>query len=119
MNNYKDIKSDRLNDEVALFMGCTLKETLGVILVAMSIGIVIGVPVSLIIFGSFTIGLALSLIFGAITVFPLIIRLSKLKRGKPGGYYQQYLRMKLVKIGLIKSPYILRSGKWSTMRVVK
>lgn len=114
-----DIKSDRLNDEVALFAGCTLNETLSVVFISLVIGLLIGMPPMYIFFGHLTLGLAVSLVVMAIVFFPLLMKLSRLKRGKPAGYYQQYLKIKISKVGLLKNPYVMCSGKWSTERKLK
>ena len=114
-----DIKSDRLNDEVVLFAGCTLNETIALVFISLGIGLMIGVPPMLLLSGSFTLGLAVSLVVMAIAFLPLLMKLSRLKRGKPAGYYQQYLKIKISKTGLLKSPYVMRSGAWSTQRKIK
>lgn len=114
-----DLKSDRLNDDVALFMGCTLNETVSVVFVSLGISLVIAMPSMLLFFGKFTIGLAGALVLLVPIFFTLLTKLSRLKRGKPAGYYQQYIKIKLSKIGLMKNPYVMRSGKWSTERRLK
>lgn len=119
INSANDLKSDRLNDEVALFMGCTLNETVGVIFVSLIISLTLALPPVLLLFGKFTIGLAVALVFLMPIFFSLLYKLSRLKRGKPAGYYQQYLKIKLSKTGLIKNPYVMSSCKWSTERKLK
>jgi len=114
-----DLKSDRLNDEVILFMGCTLNETMMVLFISFIIALMVGMPLMLIIFDSFTLSLAVSLILLAPILLVLLMKLSRLKRGKPAGYYHQYIKIRLSKLGLINSPYIMRSGKWSTERIIK
>lgn len=114
-----DIKSDRLNDEVALFAGCTLNETMAVVLISLGLGLVVGMPPTLLINGHFTLGLAVSLVIMAVVFFPLLMKLSRLKRGKPAGYYQQYLKIRISQMGILKNPYVMASRKWSTVRMIK
>jgi len=111
-----DLKSDRLNDAVALFMGCTLTETMWTVLISFSIAVVIALLPTWILTGHFTLGLAGALVMTAPTFLILLKKLSRLKRGKPAGYYQHYLKIQLARKGIIKNPYVMRSGKWSTAR---
>ena len=113
-NRENDLRSDRLNDEVALFIGCTLNETMMVLLVSFVIASFIATPPMLLFFGKFTLALAVVLVLMAPVFFICLTKLSRLKRGKPAGYYQQYLKIKLSKLGIIKNPYGMRSVKWST-----
>jgi len=115
-NSDFDLKSDRLNDEVALFMSCTLNETLGVIFISLAIALVMAVPPVMLVFGKFTIGLAAALVLLVPIFFTLLTQLSRLKRGKPAGFYQQYIKISLSRLRLMKNPYVMRSGKWSTQR---
>ena len=115
----EDFKSDRLNNEVALFMGCTLNETLMVVGVSFSIASIASIPIVLAVFGMFTLALAFDLLLTAPVFLISLTCLSKLKRGKPAGYYQQVLKIKLSKTGLIKNPYVMRSGSWSTERIME
>ena len=117
MKKDEDFKSDRLNDEVALFMGCTLNETLMVVGISFAISSVVSLPVALILFGKFTLALAFDFLLTAPVFLIALIRLSKLKRGKPAGFYQQFLKIQIAKTGLIKNPYVMRSGAWSTVRI--
>lgn len=114
-----DLKSDRLNDDVVLFMSCTLQELLVVIVASFFLGMAVGTVVMKPLTGSFVWGLPVGIIFFFVFFFILVYRFAKLKRDKPAGYYQQYLRIKLAKMGFLKSPYLVRTGKWSTERRVK
>ena len=116
MATSEDFKSDRLNDEVALFMGCTLNETLMVVVVSFALSSVFSLPVSLFLFGKFTLALAFDFLLTAPVFLISLVRLSKLKRGKPAGFYQQFLKIQIARTGLIKNPYVMRSGVWSTVR---
>lgn len=119
MNSEADLKSDRLNDDVALFMGCTLNETMGVVFISLALALMIAIPPIGLLLGRFTMGLAGALILLPPLFFTLLIKLSHLKRGKPAGYYQQYIKIRLSGIKLIKNPYVMRSGPWSTQRRFK
>jgi conjugative transfer region protein (TIGR03750 family) len=111
-----DMKSNRLNDEVCLLAGCTLKEILAVATITLIISLIIMMMPIYVCFRNYTIGLAASLVVYLPLFSVLIIKLSKLKRGKPEGYYQQYIILKLIKIGILKNQFLLRSGVWSTER---
>jgi len=119
MTKQDDMRSDRLNDNVALFAGCTLNETMAVVFISLVIGLVVGMPPMLLFFSHFTLGLAVSLVVMAIVFLPLLMKLSRLKRGKPAGYYQQYLKINMSKTGLLKNPYVMCTGQWSTERKIK
>ncbi len=112
----EDFKSDRLNDEVSLFMNCTLKETLALVGISLVCSGILSVPPSLIFWGKLTLSLAVMLIVMAPVFFVLLIRLSRLKRGKPAGYYQQFLRIQFGRWGILKNPFVMRSGAWSVVR---
>ncbi len=113
-----DLKSDRLNDDVALFMSCTLQELLVVIGLSLLMGMLLGLVMMKIVVGSFVWGLPVGIFLFFIIFFVLVVRLSKLKRDKPAGYYKQYLLIRLSKLGLFKLPYVMRTGRWSTQRRV-
>ncbi len=115
----EDFKSDRLNDEVALFMNCTLKETLALVGISLVCSGFLSIPPSLIFWGKLTLSLAVMLIVMVPVFFVLLIRLSRLKRGKPAGYYVQFLKIQLSRWGILKSPYVRRSGAWSLGRISK
>ena len=119
MQIVNDIKSDRINDEVAILMGCTIKEIIILCSIILCLSIFISFPLFLVFSYSFTIHLAFSIVFSAIMFLPITLTFSKLKRGKPTGYYQQYLKIQCSKIGLMRNPYIMSSRKWSTVRMVE
>ena len=111
-----DLKSDRLNDDVALFMSCTLHELLVVIGLSLLLGMLLGLVIMKIIVGSFVWGLPVGIFLFFIIFFILVSRFAKLKRDKPPGYYKQYLLIRLSRLGLFKLPYVMRTGRWSTQR---
>ena len=49
----------------------------------------------------------------------ILSKLQKLKYGKPYGYYQHLLIKKLSMLGVIRSRYITRLGRWSVRRFLK
>lgn len=114
-----DLKSDRLNDDVVLFMSCTLQELLVVIGFSLVLGMLLGLVLMKIVVNSFVWGLPVGIFLFFIIFFILASRFAKLKRDKPAGYYKQYLLIRLSKIGLFKLPYVMRTGRWSTQRQYK
>lgn len=111
------VNSNRLNDEVPLFAGCTLHETLGVVGVSFCLSLMGTLPCLLVSGGQWTLGLAATLVCTVPLFFLLLRRLSRLKQGKPAGYYRQYLIIRLSQWGLRSTPYVMRSGKWATHRL--
>lgn len=72
---------------------------------------------SKLIFGYFWPGyIFASLLFYFVTKL-ILSKLQKLKYGKPHAYYQHLLFKHLTKLGLKKSVYLIRVGKWSIRRM--
>ena len=114
-----ELRSDRLNEEVVWFFDCTFKEMVLLIYVSAGAGVVFGLIPIWILTGQFMLGVSALLVAGAIAFLPVLKKFSKLKRGKPAGYYQQYLKIQLARFGLFKNPYLMRSGVWSVVRFFK
>lgn len=108
-----------INQKMPIYRDCTLGE---ILFVGSSVFIVESILLALIarlVFGYGSIGLILTLVsFFYITKF-LLHKLQKLKYGKPFGYYKQLTVKKLSEMGLMKSPYLIRIGKWSVRREIK
>ena len=110
-----DVLAERMNEEPAIFRGCSSSE-LGLIV---GLAAAVWLPVSLL--AAALVG-ALSMAFGlagiAIVVSVIVTAsvFQRIKRGRPEGYYQQWLLISLADLGLRRSPFIRRDGHWSIGR---
>ena len=115
MSNDHEILADRLNAEPAIFKGCSSSE-LGMIV---GLAIVIWLPLSLLLawlLGAVTMGFGIAGVGVVATVVTLATLFQRIKRGRPEGYYQQRLRIRLQTMGLYRTPWVLRSGSWDIGR---
>ena len=115
MSHQQEILADRLNAEPVIFKGCSSSE-LGMIV---GISMLIWLPLSLMLawlLGAITMGFGLA---GAGVVATVVVCASifqRIKRGRPEGYYQQQIRIRLHDLGLRRSPWVRRSGAWDIGR---
>ena len=110
-----DILANRLNAEPAIFKGCSSSE-LGIIV---GVAALIWLPVSLLLaglMGAVTMGFGIAGVGVVATVIVMASLFQRLKRGRPEGYYQQRIAIRLDDIGLRRSPFIRRSGSWDIGR---
>ena len=115
MSSDHEILADRLNAEPAIFKGCSSSE-LGMIV---GLAIVIWLPLSLLLawlLGAITMGFGIAGVGVVATVVALATLFQRIKRGRPEGYYQQWLRIRLQTMGLYRTPWGLRSGSWDIGR---
>ncbi|MEZ5483189.1 MAG: TIGR03750 family conjugal transfer protein [Porticoccaceae bacterium] len=115
MSNDHEILADRLNAEPAIFKGCSSSE-LGMIV---GLAIVLWLPLSLLLawlLGAVTMGFGIAGVGVVATVVVMATLFQRIKRGRPEGYYQQWLRIRLQTMGLIRAPWVLRSGSWDIGR---
>lgn len=115
MSNDHEILADRLNAEPAIFKGCSSSE-LGMIV---GLAIVIWLPLSLLLawlLGAVTMGFGIAGVGVVATVVILATLFQRIKRGRPEGYYQQWLRIRLQTMGLYRTPWVLHSGSWDIGR---
>ncbi|MBG58106.1 MAG: TIGR03750 family conjugal transfer protein [Porticoccus sp.] len=115
MSSDHEILADRLNAEPAIFKGCSSSE-LGMIV---GLAIVIWLPLSLLLawlLGAITMGFGIAGVGVVATVVALATLFQRIKRGRPEGYYQQWLRIRLQTMGLYRTPWVLRSGSWDIGR---
>jgi len=115
MSNDHEILADRLNAEPAIFKGCSSSE-LGMIV---GLAIVIWLPLSLLLawlLGAVTMGFGIAGVGVVATVVALATLFQRIKRGRPEGYCQQWLRIRLQTMGLYRTPWVLRSGSWDIGR---
>ncbi|WP_029134102.1 TIGR03750 family conjugal transfer protein [Sedimenticola selenatireducens] len=115
MPDRDDILANRLNAEPAIFKGCSSSE-LGMIV---GVAALIWLPVSLLLaglMGAVTMGFGIAGVGVVATVVVTAGLFQRLKRGRPEGYYQQRIAIRLDDIGLRRSPFIRRSGAWDIGR---
>ncbi|MBR9910322.1 MAG: TIGR03750 family conjugal transfer protein [Gammaproteobacteria bacterium] len=115
MSQHAEILADRLNAEPAIFKGCSSSE-LGMIV---GLAIVVWLPLSLLLawmLGAVTMGFGIAGVGVVATVVLMATLFQRIKRGRPEGYYQQWLRIRLQTLGLYRTPWVLRSGCWDIGR---
>jgi len=115
MSNDHETLADRLNAEPAIFKGCSSSE-LGMIV---GLAIVVWLPLSLLLawlLGAITMGFGIAGVGVVATVVVMATLFQRIKRGRPDGYYQQWLRIRLQTMGLYRTPWVLRSGSWDIGR---
>jgi conjugative transfer region protein (TIGR03750 family) len=115
MSNDHEILADRLNAEPAIFKGCSSSE-LGMIV---GLAIVVWLPFSLLLawlLGAITMGFGVAGVGVVATVVVMATLFQRIKRGRPEGYYQQWLRIRFQTMGLYRTPWVLRSGSWDIGR---
>lgn len=115
MAKHAALITERLNEEPAIFKGCSLSE-----LTFMTVGsVMIWCPICLIIaglLGSVTMGFGIAGIMVVLTVIVMSSIFRRLKANRPHGYYQLALHLWLARHRLIKSPFVTRSGVWDIGR---
>ncbi len=115
MSNDHETLADRLNAEPAIFKGCSSSE-LGMIV---GLAIVVWLPLSLLLawlLGAITMGFGIAGVGVVATVVVMATLFQRIKRGRPEGYYQQWLRIRLHTMGLYRTPWVLSSGSWDIGR---
>jgi conjugative transfer region protein (TIGR03750 family) len=115
MPDHHDILADRLNAEPVIFRGCSSSE-LGMIV---GLAIVLWLPFSLLLawlLGAVTMGFGIAGVGVVITVIGMASFFQRVKRGRPEGYYQQWLRIRLQHWGVALTPWVLRSDAWDIGR---
>lgn len=114
-----DVLSNRLNGKACLFMGCTLEETLWIVLISFGVVEIISITIAKLLFNHAMLGFGIGLPIMAITIFIGLKRLALLKRDKPPGYYATFFKLKLINYGLIKNCFVTRNGFWSLGRYLR
>ncbi len=115
MSHQQEILADRLNAEPVIFKGCSSSE-LGMIV---GVSMLIWLPLSLILawlLGAITMGFGLAGVGVVATVVVCATIFQRIKRGRPEGYYQQQIQIRLHDLGLRRSPWVRRSGAWDIGR---
>lgn len=83
------------------------------------LAIVVWLPFSLLLawsLGAITMGFGIAGVGVVATVVVLATLFQRIKRGRPEGYYQQWLRIRLQLWGLSSTPWVLRTGSWDMGR---
>lgn len=107
---------NHINHKMPIYKDCTLVEVMVTAIATFVILIVVFSILTKILLGYFWPGYLLSSILFLLITKLMLSKLQKLKYGKPYGYYQHLIIKKLSNFGLIKSPYLVRIGKWSIRR---
>ena len=115
MSDPQEILADRLNAEPVIFRGCSSSE-LGMIV---GVAVLLWLPLSLLLawlLGAITMGFGIAGVGVVATVVVCATLFQRIKRGRPEGYYQQRIRIRLHDLGLRRSPWVRRSGAWDIGR---
>lgn len=113
--NNEQLLAARLDTEPVIFRGCSSSE-LGLIV---GVSAAVWLPLSLLLaglLGALTMGAGIAMLGVLATAFVMATVFQRLKRGRPDGYYQQRLRLKLEDFGLHRSGFIRRTGAWDIGR---
>ena len=111
MHPDREILADRLNAEPVIFRGCSSSE-LGMIV---GLAIVLWLPFSLLLawlLGAIAMGFGMAAVGVVASVVGMATVFQRIKRGRPEGYYQQWMRLRLHALGLLRAPWVVRSGSW-------
>ena len=107
---------DAIYAPLPIYKHCTLQEIIILGSGVLGISLLLFPIATFIICGSAWLGLVIALPLSFVLTRLAIGYLAHLKYGKPHGYYQQYLRGQLSRLGVYRSPYITRVGRWSVGR---
>jgi len=116
--HHEHLLATRLDTEPVIFRGCSSSE-LGTIV---GISAAVWLPVSFLLtglLGAFTMGAGIAMVGVLATTFVMATLFQRLKRGRPDGYYQQALRLKIEDLGLHRSGFIRRTGAWDIGRTYR
>jgi len=103
-----------IDSEPMLVLGCSGKELISLAFAGLVVGIIIGLLLALIT------GIWMLAVLPPVLVAPFFVysggkKLGRAKEGKPDGYFNRMLSVKLTKIGFINT-YVLRTGFWRVRR---
>ena len=116
-----DVLPQRINHEVTLFIGCTLKELACVFGVCIISLIFVGIMLAALVlplspFSVIALGAGVGLLAGTGLGYLLAKMLQRLKANKPAGYYSLYIRVKLEDAKLLTPKCIRASTPWSLIQ---
>ncbi|MDE0250020.1 MAG: TIGR03750 family conjugal transfer protein [Gammaproteobacteria bacterium] len=115
MADSHEVLADRLNAEPVIFRGCSSTELGAMAVIAIGVWLPLGfglawsMDAATMGFGVAGVGVVASIV-GLATLF------QRIKRNRPEGYYQQWLRIRLHDFGLCRAPWVSRSGAWDLGR---
>ena len=115
MADSHEVLADRLNAEPVIFRGCSSTE-LGVMAM---LAIVLWLPLGFALAWSFdaaTMGFGIAAVGVVASIVGLATLFQRIKRNRPEGYYQQWLRIRAHGLRLCRIPWVLRSGAWDLGR---
>ena len=115
MSKTQEILADRLNAEPAIFKGCSSSELGMIVGVAILVWLLLSLLLAWLL-GAVTMGFGIAGVGVVATVVVMATLFQRIKRGRPEGYYQQWLRIRLQSMGLVRAPWVLRSGFWDIGR---
>jgi conjugative transfer region protein (TIGR03750 family) len=84
-----------------------------------AVAALVWLPLSLLLawlLGAITMGFGIAGVGVVGTVVVCATLFQRIKRGRPEGYYQQRIRIRLHDLGLRRSPWVRRSGAWDIGR---
>ncbi|MCF6256154.1 MAG: TIGR03750 family conjugal transfer protein [Gammaproteobacteria bacterium] len=110
----KDDTAHLIDTEPVLLLGCNNIEIFSLGALGFIFSLVVGI-VLLMPFGMSFLALPFSFLIALATIYFGGRRLGKAKEGKPDGYYNRYLRMKLSSLGIKKANYV-NAGYWRIRR---
>jgi conjugative transfer region protein (TIGR03750 family) len=106
-----DFLPNRLNEPPSVFNGCSWEEIAWVSALAFVVSLLLGVMVIslggkwIVLFACLTVGTLVGIYIGSKIM-------SRVKRGKPPGYYKTGMHIKLQKLGIRKITTITKSRVW-------
>ena len=106
--------ADLIDSEPILFLGCSSGEILTLSGLGFMVGLVIGLIIA-IITGIGLLALPFLILLPIVAIYYGGQRLGKAKEGKPSGYYDRLISIKLNALGLGNS-FVIRTGHWRNRR---
>lgn len=119
--------SEFLTHKFEAYEGCTLGELVFAVLLAYGLFVL-----ALVVLALLGINRHLCFLSSVVGMYPVskmaVKRLATIKKGKPHGYFMKQLRIRLSnsplsmlgrKISYFHAPYVVREGRWSTVRMKK
>ncbi|PID63414.1 MAG: TIGR03750 family conjugal transfer protein [Gammaproteobacteria bacterium] len=99
----------RVNEPAAVFSGCTLNETTAIVIVSFLFWITMALVLGPL-FGVTALFFGASIVLTILSTYALANYLRALKHGRPSGYYQQMMMLKLEALGVGESHLYRASG---------
>jgi conjugative transfer region protein (TIGR03750 family) len=109
---------NHITHKMPIYKDCTLTELMVTASVTLIILTLLLSILTKLLIGYAWPGYILATIFFFFVTKLALLKLQKLKYGKPHAYYQHLIVKKLSQLGLINNVYLIRSGKWSVRRII-